>query len=301
MILELAICDNSHGRPSDILRVNSTFRTIGEQVLYKNLKFYSSHQLQLFSEGKSPVKRNPRTLLVQLSGGSTDFDVFIHLAGVLRRCGARLPCPTSFDEGYQIPLERFSLCLHSHARSCQTSTLSLWSHSKFPSPKIFEWMGPDPKHHFSIAIVPTAAHHLFKAIATWSAIEHIVLTNLSFPPEYLGIPVPTSPPKPLLPPLSSLRTLYLGQATFVNPNTIAATVCLPDQHNLESVHLVDTYRESIWGPRIRRSDLEHASLTFQIEMPPDARIARIRQIVKCEALTERIMGGDRVEGLLTLD
>ena len=127
------------------------------------------------------------------------------------------------------------------------------------------------------------------------------MTNLSFPPDYLGIPVPISPPKPLLPQLPSLRTLYLGQATLVNPNSIAAMVCLSKQECLESVRLVDTYRESIWGPRIRRSDLERAALSFQIDLQPEDRVRRIRQIVKCEALTERIMGGDRVEGLSSLD
>ncbi|KAK7683084.1 hypothetical protein QCA50_013757 [Cerrena zonata] len=167
--------------------------------------------------------------------------------------------------------------------------------------KIFEWKGPDPKHHFSIAIVPTATHHLFKAIGTWTAIEHITLTNLSFPPDYLGIPIPISPPKPLLSRLPSLRTLYLGQATLVNPETIAAMICLSEQESLESVRLVDVYRESIWGPRIRRSDLERAALSFQTDMPPDTRIQRIRRIVKCEGLTERIMGGDRVEGPASLD
>lgn len=78
-------------------------------------------------------------------------------------------------------------------------------------------------------------------------------------------------------------------------------VCLSKQECLESVRLVDTYRESIWGPRIRRSDLERAALSFQIDLQPEDRVRRIRQIVKCEALTERIMGGDRVEGLSSLD
>lgn len=78
-------------------------------------------------------------------------------------------------------------------------------------------------------------------------------------------------------------------------------VCLSELESLETVRLVDTYRESIWGPRIRRSDLERAALSFQIDMQPDSRIQRIRRIVKCESLTERIIGGDRVEGLASLD
>lgn len=96
--------------------------------------------------------------------------------------------------------------------------------------------------------------------------------------------------------------------------------------NLESVELVDAYIESIWGPRLRRSDIERMitsppvhdpvfqrRLSHYQELAPfgywtigrdpadespgsgEAKLAFIRRVVVCRAKTERIMGGDRVE------
>lgn len=79
-------------------------------------------------------------------------------------------------------------------------------------------------------------------------------------------------------------------------------VCIPGQDNLESVRLVDAYRESIWGPRIRRGDVERAAVGLGLGKGTEEDIvARVRKLVRCEARTERIMGGDRVEGLSTLE
>jgi hypothetical protein len=64
---------------------------------------------------------------------------------------------------------------------------------------------------------------------------------------------------------------------------------------LESIRLVDAYRESIWGARIRRGDIEAAAV---IEIP--GALERIRNVVSCEARTERIIGGDRVDGITIL-
>jgi hypothetical protein len=62
------------------------------------------------------------------------------------------------------------------------------------------------------------------------------------------------------------------------------------------VRLVDAYSESIWGPRLRRSDVEKAAETLCHTDDQNAVIARIKMVVTCEKKTERIMGGDRVEG-----
>lgn len=77
--------------------------------------------------------------------------------------------------------------------------------------------------------------------------------------------------------------------------------------NLEKVHLVDAYRGSIWGFRLRRSDIELYAANSPPQFPPEANklnasssetynhnLSIIRKIVVCEARTERIMGGDRV-------
>jgi hypothetical protein len=79
--------------------------------------------------------------------------------------------------------------------------------------------------------------------------------------------------------------------------------------SLELVRLVDCYVESIWGARVRRADLERVVVRVQDGGIPlagddaqcggryDTVLDRIRTIVRCEALTERIIGGDRADGL----
>lgn len=112
-----------------------------------------------------------------------------------------------------------------------------------------------------------------------------------------------------LPILPTLRTLYIGRATLVPLAPLARLLCDPQMSLLTTVRLVDCYVESIWGPRLRRVDLEHAVLETDIYrgelFDEDAEqgrgrsakmLDRIRTVVRCEALTERIIGGDRVDG-----
>jgi len=95
--------------------------------------------------------------------------------------------------------------------------------------------------------------------------------------------------------------VYLGQVTLLPPSVIAAMICLPGTHKLELVRLVDAYRESIWGPRIRRSDVERAVREMGAGgAEVEALVEKVRRLVRCEAKTERIMGGDRVEEGTTL-
>jgi len=85
-------------------------------------------------------------------------------------------------------------------------------------------------------------------------------------------------------------------------------VCLEGMINLKQVRLVDAYSESIWGVRIRRSDVEKAGIALfatgevglGIKGDAEVMIARIRRLVTCERKTERIIGGDRVDGLSIL-
>lgn len=73
---------------------------------------------------------------------------------------------------------------------------------------------------------------------------------------------------------------------------------------MEQVQLVDTYIESIWGRRLRRSDIERAivehvtTLTDAAHTVGDDQIADraikiVRRLVVCEGKNERIIGGDR--------
>ena len=145
--------------------------------------------------------------------------------------------------------------------------------------------------------MPSATFHLARAIGTWTLVEHITLTNMSFPSDELGWHTPFAA-APLLPPLPRLRTLYIGQATLLPPSAVAAMVVAAARGcALERVRLVDPYRHSIWGPRIRRKDVEDAAATLaDVVGAGEERqrevVERVRRVVRCEKKTERIMGGD---------
>jgi len=137
----------------------------------------------------------------------------------------------------------------------------------------------------------------------WARLQDLHLANIAFPRDAEG----------LFPTLPTLRTLYLGQATVFPVVPLASFLCDPQMNLLKTVRLVDCYVESIWGPRVRRADLERAAVQAQYGGIPlvgeDARcgghydtvLDRIRTIVRCEALTERIIGGDRADRLGVLE
>ena len=119
--------------------------------------------------------------------------------------------------------------------------------------------------------------------------------------------------------LTRLSSIYLGQVTFLDPLEITRIACAEAQlPSLTSIRIVDAYRGSIWGPRVRKSDVERAVMTlfsFNEEDNHEADgssitdhreylelsreylkgLDRVRTLVYCEALTERIMGGDRMD------
>ncbi|KAA1467124.1 hypothetical protein DENSPDRAFT_227688 [Dentipellis sp. KUC8613] len=193
------------------------------------------------------------------------------------------------------------------------------------NPKCFTWTGPDPAHHFSTAIVPVAFTFLAQHMANWTALQYLHLTNVAFPLPLLPSPSDTGPVQaPLFPALPNLITVYVGQATMLPLRPLAAFVLSRAAPALQSVRLVDCYIESIWGARVRRRDVEQAAVAlvqssgsrsalgdYMRLRAPDvdadspawmgAAVDRIRSVVRCEALTERIIGGDRVEGSAVLD
>jgi len=167
------------------------------------------------------------------------------------------------------------------------------------SPQRFKWTGPDPAHHFSIAIVAPVVNVLFAHFRTWTTLKDLHLSNIAFPGDTKGV-------FPILP---TLHTLYIGRATLVPVSPLARLLCDPQMSLLTTVGLVDCYVESIWGPRLRWVDLEQAVVEIHIprgelsdEEAEQTRrrsakiLDRIRAVVRCEALTERIIGGDRVDG-----
>ncbi|KAH7925346.1 hypothetical protein BV22DRAFT_1011406 [Leucogyrophana mollusca] len=273
--------------PSNILRVCKGFYQVGQPSLFLDLCFHSSAQLRLFSQAQvRPLSLAPRSVTVDLAGRNADFRTFQYLRDAL----LELRCRTNLDShGLEIiSLDAFCLRLHSYAQD--TSLQFIQEALSFINPRTFTWSGPDPEHHFSTAIVAPVASRLFQAFGSWSNIRHIKVTNIAFPDVDLSV-------LPLLPVIPSLQTLYIGQATFLAPQSVAAIFCGNGMMNLERVRLVDAYGGSIWGPRIRRSDIERAvALIFSGPVDGGHAIARIRRVVSCEKKTERIMGGDRVEG-----
>ncbi|KAG8835069.1 hypothetical protein FRC17_005422 [Serendipita sp. 399] len=210
---------------------------------------------------------------------------------------ALLKCPS---------VERISLQLHSFVSDPWISSLT--SALTVVNPRSFKWTGPDPEHHLSTAvskksltlripreliltnkcvgqIIPKATEYLFRAIKSWSNLEQLTLTNISFP----------SPPAICV--LTSafafhshpaLRQIHIGQAIFVMPVSVAALVInIP---SLEVLVLEDTYSASIWEARVRTPDVLN---TLSYLNDDDERKWRIEQVVQCTARLERINGGDR--------
>ncbi|KAG6380104.1 hypothetical protein JVT61DRAFT_8189 [Boletus reticuloceps] len=129
------------------------------------------------------------------------------------------------------------------------------------------------------------------------AIRDITVTNISF--------ATSSDPEGQYPPLlgevPSLRSIYIGRATFLHAQAVAGMLCQGRMAHLGVIRLVDVYSESIWGPRLRRSDVEKAVAMLCGTKEQMAVIARVKRVVTCEKKTERIMGGDRVEGTHILE
>src|SRR6267154_582877 len=108
-------------------------------------------------------------------------------------------------------------------------------------------------------IVAPVARRLCRIFGTWSNIQDITVTNITFSSEISGVDDSVTP---LLPEIPGLRSLYVGQATFLSAGSVAALFCVNRMASLEKVRLVDAYCESIWGSRIRRTDIEKAAQTI---------------------------------------
>ncbi|KZP20471.1 hypothetical protein FIBSPDRAFT_826803 [Athelia psychrophila] len=286
-ILSLAFADNAN--LCDILCLNSKILAISKLIIHSEIKFLSYRQLHSFSSGKDPLCCAPRSVTLILPGGATHLDVFADLKRALIRCNRNRSDETG-------PLDALRLQLHTHTRDPNLHHIS--DALSVADPKNFVWSGPDPVHHFSIAIVSQAVRHLVHAISAWSQIQHIKLTNVAFPvndaKDYVSKHL-------FLNAIPSLRTVLLGKVAFLSVYAVAGTVCDHGMTNLEQVRLVDAYSESIWGRRMRRSDVEKAGLDLLAMgllcgTSGDDIIARVTSVVVCEVETERIQGGDRIEG-----
>ncbi|KIJ59884.1 hypothetical protein HYDPIDRAFT_32759 [Hydnomerulius pinastri MD-312] len=281
--------------PSNILGVCQLFHDLGTECLYTHLRFTAPSQLQLFSKSYAPKDPIvvPRSVTVDLAGAQ-ESHIFQYLHDTLRICQALSEEGGRSDDAGRAQLER--LCLRMNSYTSDT-TMDLLSEGLLAiSVEAFEWTGPDPDHHFSTAIVASVASSLFDSFVYWHYLREIKVTNITFTTNSDQ----EGPPPPLLH-LDSLRTLYIGQATFLHPQAVAGMFLENRSRHLEEFRLVDAYSESIWGPRLRRSDVEKAARSLCDAHEVEAVIADIRMTLTCEKKTERIMGGDRVEGTNILD
>ncbi|KAI5120407.1 hypothetical protein M0805_000186 [Coniferiporia weirii] len=320
------VLDDTPRNPLSLLLVHPVFLSLSLSVLHTELRFSSVRQLEAFKRDCDSLAYPPRVPAVALAGGTADYRLFKFLHSAVGHILDIMPSPRPNKR--RLSLRRIQFCLNSHMFDPNCGYLH--QALSIMDPEEFVWTGPDPAHHFSIAIVPEAVTHLLRALQTWTNLRYLKLTNLSLPPlpdrrhalpfaRALGVVGIESPHPPdetvtsdsqtcqssdLVKPLSHLRTVYLGQITFLNPAEIATIACAPELSSLTSVQVVDAYEGSIWGPRIRYADIERAIATLPPCHPCELcepkivsreHIQRARMLVSCEALTERIIGGDRMD------
>ncbi|KAF5325324.1 hypothetical protein D9619_009800 [Psilocybe cf. subviscida] len=279
-----------NSRTSTVARVSSSFLAICQRLVYSHLHFTSRAQITSFiSTYSNPdagprVPYCPRMFTVNLSGDESHL-VFCDLQLLLSRCFSQGKGDTGSDNEGRLCLDLLRLRLNSHAFDVQI--MMIHQALSLVHPTEFTWTGPDPPHHFSIAIVPQAIHHLFRALSSYTKLLHLKLSHLS---------MRSASAEPYtLPVIPSLETLQLGQVIFLDPSVIVDFIFNPNHSRLQKVHLVDAYTESIWGPRLRTADLENVAVEG-LEEDAAAETGRtIRYLVTCEAKTERFEGGDRVQ------
>ncbi|KLO15538.1 hypothetical protein SCHPADRAFT_849438 [Schizopora paradoxa] len=324
-----------HRQPIALLQTNRLINEICSPMLHADLMFSSTIQLNLFA-AQCRLSAPPRTFSLSLPGAVVDPEVFDHLHRALGHC---LQC---FPDPAKLQLHSMRLCLNSHPMNAE----ALLRAFSFIDPFEFEWTSPDPDHHFSICIVPQVAESLFECFTSWTRLHHLKLCRLSFP-SGLGSGDTTGPtlssalcttlqPGEDLPiindvnidrtsgrvqPLPYLHTIELSQVIFLDPAEVARIACAPSlARTLRRLSVVDAYQDSIWGPRVRLSDVEsalrrHSELIHDIdackigenrvdELHIDggerlrylhSNLIRLREIVRCEAKIDRIMGGDRAD------
>jgi len=140
-------------------------------------------------------------------------------------------------------------------------------------------------------IVPAATDQLFRGLSSWSNLVHLSLSAIHFSRcrgRSLLYLTPEHHPV--------LKRITIQRAVFVLPS-YAAECAIRCSDGLEELLLIDTYQESIWGPRVRKSDVEEAVISGKCELngildTSDA-LEIVRKLVRCEARTERLEGGDR--------
>ncbi|EAU83908.2 hypothetical protein CC1G_10313 [Coprinopsis cinerea okayama7 len=328
-----------HPSPASILQTCSTFNDIGTKQLYTRLGFYSLTQLDRFlytfagdqnvgemgstSSISSSSTRQSWTRPIPYRPRTVEFsfinDVKAQLFFKMHSLFLMYLRLNPGDDGGESPqvlqvhpkleLDALHLKCYSHTRDGNLEMIRLAL--GLVNPTKFIWTGPDPPHHFSIAIVAQAVPHLFQALHGFTNLQELKLTHIELSnwPKAVGLPI-----------TPSTRRVYIGQATHVSPTMVASGVLLAGNapaFQLEQVRLVDAYKESIWGPRVRRSDIlaaalnvarqsviqvlgvmgeggDHARDRSDGSLDEDAIEELVRQRTLCQAKSGRINGGECV-------
>lgn len=284
---------DTHAHPYLIPTVNKAWARATLPLLHSRVILTSSSQLFLFATSYGRLEcaiRGGRHVEIRLPGGTQSTGVWDVIRRALRKCehgvggvGRRTCCRG---------IRSLKLVMNSHLSD--PGVHSVGEVLGQLSPEIFCWTGPDPDHHFSTAIVPTAANELCKAIRSWSSLRVLALSNMSFLHDgrelaaaLLGLQSERAD--------SESRTLHvsISKAVFMQPSPVLeiALGC----PSLIEIRLIDVYQHSIWGSRLRRKDVE--AILDSLPELTDQRKAElleiVKMVVKCGAKTERLMGGDR--------
>lgn len=308
----LAFSLPDHPCPADLLAVHSSFLLVALPMLQSQISLMSSESLERFTDKKYGVNlsRVPASLDIQLPGGQVNKRLWVVLRKVFQRCRpphiAALDSPANSDDDETSSVASSgsddNLVYYGH-RHLQHVRLSLNSLASDPSLKVlskalaalnpttFSWSGPDPDHNFSCAIVPAATDQLFRGLTSWSNLSYLSLSAISFSRCRGRSLLALSPERH-----PALKRITIQRAVFVLPGYVASCA-IQCGEGLEELLLVDAYQESIWGPRVRKADVEEAVTSGQIEhdgaVDRSTAFALVRRLVRCEARTERLEGGDR--------
>ncbi|KAF8579959.1 hypothetical protein K439DRAFT_339820 [Ramaria rubella] len=291
-ILRFAL--SAHPAPHAIPRVNSSWAAFSLPLLHANISLTSIQQLHLFStaQGVLCCAAGGREVEVRLPGGTEGTGLWAMISRALARChghGAADSNSKTCCRGVRV----LRLCLNSHLNDPNAHLIS--EALCRVSPEVFAWRGPDPDHHFSTAIVSTAAHQLCKAIATWSALHTLELSNIAFLNNGFDLCEALLDARTL--PFSSYSgpvRVVISQAVFILPIVVLRIALGVSM--LEELRLIDVYQHSIWGFRLRLDDVERLVTDERacgVYTSEKEALARVRDVVCCVARTERLIGGDR--------
>ncbi|KAF9453305.1 hypothetical protein P691DRAFT_694929 [Macrolepiota fuliginosa MF-IS2] len=300
LLLEiLALIRSDCQNPLDVFLVSSDFYLLFSQLIYGHLEFKKITQLTRFLDtfGASFIPQPIRKVTVDVYN-DLSLGLYTHLRNFFSLCAAA-PGAEVDDRG-RVVFEGLKFRFHTHARDDSLHTI--YEALACVNPRTFTWVGPDPPHHFSAAIVPAALPHVLRALATQTNLTHLTLSHAKFPDNGEVLSLPRFP---------SLKTLTLSQVIFLQPEIVAGFLMNSGAgcSQLEYIELVDAYQQSIWGPRLRRSNIEAAAHVHVqlgdigedgVTQPNRTEsilaevLHKIRRIVVCRGKFERIIGGDRV-------